>query len=325
MKYRTLGKTGIKVSEIGFGGWGIGGDWWKDANDGESIRSLELAKELGVTLFDSALQYGNGHSETLIGSVIRKDRGTFVITSKIPPKNFVYPPKPGSPVEEAFPAAWIVECTERSLKNYGVDCIDLQQFHVWINEWGKSEELRKAVEKLKRDGKVKAFGCSINFPYEDSDNALPDMTSGLFDAVQVVYNIYEQDPEKDVFRTALKHHVGVIARCPLDEGALSGKITPDAKFTAGSFLDSYFKEDRKRVVYDKARKLEWLVSDGHAESLAEGALRYVLGHPAVSSVIVGMRNPGHATENCAFADKGPLSAEVRKRLKKYAWHHNYWV
>ena len=235
----------MKVSELGFGGWGIGGDWWKDANDEESTRSLELAKELGITLFDSALAYGNGHSENLIGNVIKKDRDRFIITSKIPPKSFVFPPKPGSPVKEAFPADWIVECTERSLKNYGVDCIDLQQFHVWLNDWGKSEELRNAVEKLKRDGKVKAFGCSINFPYGDSDNAVPDMKSGLFDVVQVVYNIYEQDPERDVFRTATECNVGVIARCPLDEGSLSGKITPDFEIRRGQLSRLLFQGRQK--------------------------------------------------------------------------------
>jgi aryl-alcohol dehydrogenase-like predicted oxidoreductase len=325
MKYRTLGKTGVKVSELGFGGWGIGGDWWSDTNDEESVTSLELAKDLGITLFDSALQYGNGHSETLIGNAIKKDRNKFIITSKIPPKNFVYPPKPGSPVADAFPAEWIVECTERSLKHYGVDCLDLQQFHVWINDWGKSEELRRTVEKLKKDGKVKAFGCSINFPYDNSDNAIPDMKSGLFDAIQVVYNIYEQSPEMDVLQAAKENNVGVIARCPLDEGALGGKITPDSKFADGSFLDFYFKGDRKKEVYDKAKELDWLISEGHVASLPEGALRYVLSHPAVSTVIVGMRNGKHATANCAAADKGPLSTEVLKRLKNHAWHHNYWA
>ena len=325
MKYRTMGKTGIKISELGFGGWGIGGDWWSGADDEESLKSLEQAKELGVTLFDSALQYGNGHSEMLIGRAIKDNRDKFVITSKIPPKNFVYPPKVGSPVEEAFPADWIVECTERSLKNFGVECIDLQQFHVWINSWGESDELRRAVEQLKKDGKIKAFGCSVNFPFDETDNAIPGMKSGLFDAIQIVHNIYEQAPEAEVFKVAEENNVGVISRCPLDEGALSGKITPETTFPEGSFLDTYFKDDRKAIVEQKAKELDWLMSEGHAENLAEAAIRYVLSHPAVSTAIVGMRNPKHAVANCKAIDKGPLPADVMKRLKKHAWPHNYWI
>jgi aryl-alcohol dehydrogenase-like predicted oxidoreductase len=325
MKYRTLGKTGLKVSELGFGGWGIGGAWWSDAKDEDSIKSLEKAKELGITLFDSALQYGDGHSEALIGKIIKSDRDKFVITSKIPPKNFVYPPKVGSPVEEAFPSDWIVECTEKTLKNYGVDYIDLQQFHVWINSWGESEELIRAIEDLKKGGKVRAFGCSVNFPFDETDNAVPGMKSGLFDTIQIVYNIYEQDPEKEVFKVAAENNVGVIARCPLDEGALSGKITPDSVFPDGSFLDMYFKDERKKTVFDKADELSWLIKEGYAENLAEAAIRYVLSTPVVSTAIVGMRNPKHAEANWKAIEKGPLPADVVKRLEKHAWHHNFWT
>jgi aryl-alcohol dehydrogenase-like predicted oxidoreductase len=325
MKYRTLGRTGMRVSEIGFGGWGIGGDWWVGADDSESLKSLELAKDLGITFFDSALGYGNGHSEMLIGKAIKGERDKYVITTKVPPKNYVFPPKPGTPASEAFPADWIIECTEKSLKNYGVETIDLQQFHVWINDWAENEEILSTIEKLKREGKIKACGCSVNFPYDDTDNGIPGMVSGLFDSVQVVYNIYEQDPAKDIFAAAEKHNVGVIARCPLDEGALSGKIGPDSVFPEGSFLETYFKEDRKSIIYKKAQEMNWLIDEGYAENLAEAALRYVLSHPAVSSAIVGMRNPKHATANCSAIDKGPLPAEALERLKKHAWHHNYWI
>ena len=325
MRYRTLGKTGFKVSELGFGGWGIGGAWWSGNDDSESIKSLELAKELGINFFDSALNYGDGHSEELIGKVIKGERDKYFVTSKIPPKNFGFPPKYGTPVEETYPADWIVECTEKNLKNYGTDYLDLQQFHVWINEWAESEDLLRAVEKLKKDGKVRAFGCSINFPYEENDNAIPGMKNGLFDTVQVVHSIYEQEPEYDVFKAATEENVGVIVKSPLDEGALTGKITHETEFPEGSFLDTYFKDDRKKIVYEKAKELNWLIEEGYAKTLAEAAIRYVLSFGAVSSAIVGMRNPKHARANSEAVEKGPLPNEVLDRLKKHAWHHNYWI
>jgi aryl-alcohol dehydrogenase-like predicted oxidoreductase len=314
----------MKVSELGFGGWGIGGAWWSGADDNESLKSLEQAKELGVNFFDSALNYGDGHSEHLIGKAIKSDRDQFIVTSKMYPKNNVFPPQYGTPVEEAYPPEWVVECTDRALKNYGLDYIDLQQFHVWINEW-ENDELLTTIDKLKREGKFRACGCSINFPYEQKDNGIPGIESGLFDTVQVVYNIYEQGPEQDVLKAAEKHNVGVIARSPLDEGALTGKITPDTEFPEGSFLDTYFKDDRKQVVYDKAQELNWLIEEGYVESLAEAAIRYVLSHQAVSSAIVGMRNPKHAKANAVAVDRGPLPQEALQRLKKHAWHHNYWI
>ena len=325
MKYRILGKTGMRVSELGFGGWGIGGDWWSGADDRESLRSLELAKDLGINFFDSALVYGNGHSEKLIGKAVEGNRDAYIVTSKIPPKNFVFPAKLGTPMKEAYPADWIMECTEKSLKSFGLDCIDLQQFHVWINEWTDVEEWIAAVEKLKRDGKIRAFGCSVNFPYSDDDNAVPPVEKGLFDAVQIVYNIYQQEPQRDLFKTAQAHNVGVIARCILDEGAITGKITPETSFPPGSFLDTYFSGDRKKTVYEKAQELQWLVTEGYAQTLAEAATRFVLSSPAVSTAIAGMRNPNHAEANCAAVDKGPLPQEALDRLKEHEWPHNYWV
>jgi aryl-alcohol dehydrogenase-like predicted oxidoreductase len=315
----------MKVSELGFGGWGIGGDWWSGADDNESLKSLELAKELGINFFDSAVTYGNGHSENLIGKVVKDDRDKYIVTTKIPPKNFVFPPEPGSNIKDTYPADWIIETTENSLKSFSLDYIDVQHFHVWINEWAEDEELLKAVEKLKKEGKIRALGVSINFPYGEKDNAIPGMESGLFDVVQVVYNIYQQEPEDDIFPAAEKNNVGVVCRCILDEGALTGKITPDTRFPGGSFLDGYFKDNRKQIVYEKAQELMWLVNEGHAETLAEAATRFAISNPAVSSAIAGMRNPKHARANCEGAEKGPLPKEVLKRLKKHAWHHNYWV
>jgi len=325
MKYRTLGKTGLKVSELGFGGWGIGGDWWSDSDDAESIRSLELAKELGINFFDSALGYGNGHSEELIGQLVKKEKEKFVVTTKIPPKNYTWPAKPGTPLEEVFPSDWIIECTEKSLKNYGLEQIDLQMFHVWLNEWTDKEEWINAVEKLKREGKIAHFGASISFPYDENETGIEAMDKGLFEVIQIVYNIYEQDPQKDLFVSARKNNVGIVARCPLDEGALTGKIGPGMKFAEGSFLSSYFKDDRLETVQQKAEELNWLIEEGYAENLAEAAIRFSVSDDVVSSSIVGMRKPEHAKANCAAIDKGVLPDSVLDRLKKHHWHHNYWI
>ncbi len=325
MNYRTLGKTGIKVSELGFGGWGIGGDWWSGSDDKESLKSLEMAKELGINFFDSALGYGNGHSETLIGQAIKENRDKYIITTKIPPKNYVFPAQPGSSIKDVYPADWLIECTEKSLKNFDVDYIDLQQFHVWINDWTDNEEMLRTVEKLKKEGKIRAMGVSINFPYDNTDNGIPGMESGLFDTVQVVYNIYQQEAENDVFKSAEKYNVGVIPRCILDEGALTGKITPDSQFLEGSFLETYFKEDRRKIVQEKAKEMNWLIEEGYAATLAEAATRFVFSNSVVSSAIAGMRNPKHASANCEAAGKGPLPKEAVKRLKKHHWPHNYWI
>lgn len=325
MIYRKLGGTGLEVSALGFGGWGIGG--WKGTEDAESIKSIELAMDLGVNFFDSALGYGNGHSEALIGQVIKNkaDRDNYIVTSKVPPKNYTWPQVPGTSITEAFPKDWIIECTEKSLKSYGLDCIDIQQFHVWINEWDQEDEWKEAIAQLKREGKIRFFGASINFPYSSVDNGISSMETGDFDTLMVVHNIYQQEAEKDIFLSAAKNGVGIIARCPLDEGALSGKITPDTVFPEESFLATYFKDDRKQIAYNKAKALTWLMEEGFAESLSEAALRYCISFPVVSSVVVGMRNSKHAEPNCKAIEKGPLPVEVIERLKAHAFDHNWWI
>ena len=325
MLYRKLGSTDMNVSVLGFGGWGIGSsDWAGSSDDQEAINSIRRAMEHGVNFFDSALGYGAGHSEELIGQVVKGKQDQFYVTSKIPPKNYTWPQKPGTPIAEAYPKDWIIECTEKSLKNYGLDYIDLQQFHVWINEWSEIDEWKEAVAQLVKDGKVRYFGLSINFPYGKEDDGIPVLENGSADSIQVVHNIFQQEPEQDVFPAAEKTKKGIICRCPLDEGALSGKITPDTVLPEGSFLGNYFRGERKREVFEKTQALNWLMAEGYAENLAEAAIRYCLSFPVVSSVIVGMRSSKHTEANCKAADKGPLPKEAVERLKAHAWNHNYW-
>ncbi|MBI4790751.1 MAG: aldo/keto reductase [Chloroflexi bacterium] len=321
MRYRTLGRTGFEVSEIGFGAWGIGGDWWKGEDDQESLESMRRALELGVNFFDTALGYG--HSEQLIGQALRDWRGCVYVATKMPPKNYTWPAAPGTPLRETFPKEWIIECTEKSLKRLGREQIDLQQFHVWLDEWANQDEWKEAALELKRQGKVRAFGVSLNFPLEP-DYGAQAIASGLIDVCQVVYNIYEQTPRHALFPLARKEQIGIIARAPLDEGALSGKITPETVFPAGSFQESYFRGDRRCEVWEHAQALDLLLR-GDVESLPEAALRFCLSEPVVSTVIVGMRQPEHAAMNVKASDKGPLPTEDLERLKARAWEHNFWV
>jgi aryl-alcohol dehydrogenase-like predicted oxidoreductase len=323
MRYRKLGKTGFQVSEIGFGAWGIGGGWWAGENDEESLNALRLAFESGVNFVDTALNYGDGHSEALVGQGVRQWPSRVYVSTKVPPKNYTWPAVPGTPLAEAFPREWVVQCVEQSLKNLGLECVDLLMFHVWLDEWAGMDEWKETVEQLKRLGKISAVGLSLNFPLE-GDYGARTIETGLIDACQAVYNIYEQTPQRGLFPLALEHGVGIIARSPLDEGALTGKITPETTFPEGSFLDSYFKADRKREVHQRAQALDFLLCDD-CKTLGQAALRFCLSHPAVSTVIVGMRNPEHTRQNAEASDKGGLARADLDRLAEHDWPHNFWL
>jgi aryl-alcohol dehydrogenase-like predicted oxidoreductase len=323
MKYRTLGRTGYQVSEIGFGAWGIGGDWWKGSDDEESLASVKLALDYGVNFIDTAHNYGNGHSETLVGRAVREAGERVYVASKIPPKNYTWPASEGTPMEDVYPAEWIIECTETSLKRLGLEQIDLHQFHVWRDEWAELDEWKEVVQKLKQSGKVGAFGISLNYPLEGV-YAESAVRSGMIDVLQMTYNIFEQEAQTAIFPMAEELNIGIIAKSPLDEGALTGKITPETEFEAGGFLDTYFKDDRKQEVWDRVQALGFLLKDEKA-TLADAALRFCLSKPVVSSLIVGMRNPKHVEANVRASDRGPLPKEDLSELEDHAWPHNFWI
>jgi len=228
MKHRQLGKTNFEVSEIGYGAWGIGGTMWIGASDKESLAALRRAIDLGMNFIDTALVYGDGHSEELVGQVARDAPRKIYIATKVPPKNRLWPAPAGVGIEEAFPRDYIIRSTEESLKNLGIEIVDLQQLHTWNPEWTDRDEWRRAFEDLKTQGKVRAFGISIN--NHKPDSALGIIETGLIDTVQVIYNIFDQSPERNLFPACLKHNIGVLARVPLDEGALAGRITEDTVF-----------------------------------------------------------------------------------------------
>ncbi len=311
----------MKVSEIGYGAWGIGGTQWLGGDDRESLAALRRALELGLNFIDTALAYGDGHSERLVGQVVREAPQPVYVATKVPPKNRLWPARPGIGIREVFPYDYIIQCTEQSLRNLGLDHIDLQQLHVWNPEWIHEEDWRRAFEDLKRSGKVRFVGVSINDHQPDS--ALELIETGLIDTVQVIYNIFDQSPERRLFPLCQQRNIGVIARVPFDEGALTGQITAQSQFDPRDFRSFYFRGDRKRQVEERVAALRRDLA-GVEGDLPEIALRFCLSHPAVSTVIPGMRKVRHVEANLAVSDKGPLDEQVLAILKKHAWEKNFY-
>ncbi len=321
MHYRELGRTGISVSEIGYGAWGIGGTGWIGAQDDESKRALNRAIDLGLTFIDTAWEYGDGHSERVIGEVLRgRDEQVYVAT-KVPPKNRMWPARHGSHADEAFPGGYIREYTEESLRNLGVETLDIQQFHVWSSTWLEQGDWLDEVRRLKQDGKIRFFGVSIND--HEPASAVPLVRSGAVDTVQVIYNVFDQSPEDELLPACVEQGVGVIVRVPLDEGGLTGRITPETTFPEGDWRHRYFRGDRKREVAERARAIVDDLGEP-IERLPEIALRYVLSHPAVSTVIPGMRSVRNVERNMAIADGRGLPDETVAALRKHRWVRNFY-
>ena len=321
MRYRKLGRTGFEISELGYGAWGIGGKQWKGGTDDESVRALRRAIELGVNFIDTALAYGEGHSERLIGSILRDSPQRIYVATKVPPKNLLWPARPGIGIDQVFPYDYILRCTEKSLKNLGLETVDVQQLHVWNPEWIHRDEWRRAFEELKTSGKARAVGVSINDHQPDS--ALDLINTGLVDTVQVIYNIWDQSPETALFPRCRELNMGVIARVPFDEGSLTGAIDETTAFEPDEFRSFYFRGDRKKEVVEHVDALKNTL-DGIEGTLAEVALRFCLSDPAVSTVIPGMRRVRNAEANAAAIDKGPLDGPVKQALKGHAWEKNYY-
>jgi aryl-alcohol dehydrogenase-like predicted oxidoreductase len=321
MRYRKLGRTGIEVSEIGYGAWGIGGKQWLGGGDDESLAALRLAIDLGVNLIDTALAYGDGHSEQLVGQVVRSADRKIYVATKVPPKNRVWPASASTPIGDVFPYDYILACAEESLRNLGLETIDLLQLHVWNDAWVNRDEWKRALEDLKRSGKVQWVGLSAT--EHDPDSALAAMSTGLIDAVQVIYNIFDQTPEARMFPLAMERNIGILARVPLDEGALSGHFTESTTFPPGDFRDWYFRGNRKKDVVQHVDALRRDLGDG--ASIPDTALRFCLSHPAVSTVIPGMRTRRHVESNTAVSEAGVLPSDTLAILKRHAWDRNYYT
>ncbi len=321
MEYRAFANSNEQISRLGFGAWGIGKTMWIGAEDKESKQALRGAIEKGVNFFDSALVYGMGHSEKLIGEVERESGETLFITSKIPSKKFEWPAKDGSTLAESFPKDHIIQSTERSLRNLKRDYIDLQQFHVWNDRWAEEDEWKEAVRKLKEEGKVRYFGISIND--HQPDNGIEAGKSGLIDSFQVIFNIFDQSPRDALFPFCLENNISVIARVPFDEGGLTGNVTPETTFPKKDFRNRYFRDDRKKEVWERVLRIKETAKDA-AESLPEIALRFVIGFEAVTSVIPGMRKENHLLDNVRSVEKGPLPEHIIEALGQQRWIRNFY-
>ncbi|HKW16439.1 MAG TPA: aldo/keto reductase [Terriglobales bacterium] len=314
MKYRKFGRIGVEVSDIAPGLWGMSG--WSGSNDDESMKSLQLSVDLGCNLFDTAWAYGEGKSDGLLGRTIAKNKSKRLFAaSKIPPKNERWPALPTFKYHEVFPPGHVFKYADLIRKQLGTDSIDLLQFHVWTDEWTEEPDFRKTVEKLKRDGIIRHFGLSLN--RWEPENGIKAIRTGLVDAVQVIYSVFDQSPEDELFPLCQELNIGVIDRVALDEGSLGGKMTRETTFPKDDWRSGYFNPKNLKKTMDRVDKLKKNLPAGM--SLPEMALRFVLSHPAVSTVIVGMRKPEHVRENCALSDKGPLSPDLLKELKKHRW------
>lgn len=314
MKYRRFGKTEWNVSEIGYGMWGMAG--WKESDDRQSARSLDLAVARGVNFFDTAWGYGEGHSEKLLGELIRRHTDQKIYAaSKIPPRNFQWPAKPEYSYDESYPISHIVEYTEKTLKNLGLEQIDLMQFHTWDDGWSGREEWQRAVEDLKASGKIAAMGISVN--RWEPENGIEALKTGLLEAVQVIYNIFDQAPEDKLFPLCRELDIGVIARVPFDEGTLTGSITKDTTFPEGDWRGTYFVPENLIPSAQRADDLRPLVPEGM--TMAEMALRFITMNESVGTIIPGMRKTRNVEMNTAVSDGRGLSASLHKELRSHRW------
>jgi aryl-alcohol dehydrogenase-like predicted oxidoreductase len=314
MIYRTFGRTGWPVSEVGYGMWGLAG--WTGSDDAETLASLDRAIELGCTFFDTAWGYGSGRSEQILGRVRRKRPDKpLILATKIPPKNLTWPSRRGFMLDDCFPPEHIREYTEKSLENLGVATIDLQQFHVWEDAWVRDERWQRAVDELKRQGLVRAIGVSVN--RWEPDNVLETLKTGLIDAVQVIYNLFDQAPEDELFPLCRERNIAVIARVPFDEGTLTGTLKKDTRWPDGDWRNTYFVPENLSASVDRAEALRPLIPDGM--TMPELALRWILENPTVSTIIPGMRKTRHVEANLAASDGRRLDTALVHRLKAHRW------
>ncbi len=315
MEFRRFGKTNWQVSEIGYGMWGLAG--WTGSNSDEVAQSLEKSVSLGCNFFDTAWGYGEGKSEQILGDLLRRHPGKRLYSaSKIPPKNFKWPSQPTYTLDDCFPASHIIEYTEKSLTNLKVEKLDLQQFHVWEDGWADKDEWKLAVEKLKRDGKIGHIGISVN--RWEPDNVLNTLKTGLIDSVQVIYNIFDQAPETNLFPLCKRLDIGIIARVPFDEGSLTGLLTKETVFPKDDWRSTYFVPENLIASVDRADALKSLVPTGM--TMPEMALRFILSNDDVHTIIPGMRKVKHVESNTSASDGKKLDIKLLEKLKEHNWN-----
>jgi aryl-alcohol dehydrogenase-like predicted oxidoreductase len=314
MRYRTFGRLGWSVSEVGYGMWGLAG--WTGSDDDETRQALDEAVRLGCNFFDTAWAYGDGKSERMLGELVRAypDRRLYTAT-KVPPKNRKWPSRSDYRLDDVFPPDYIRQYAESSLEHLGLPLVDLLQFHVWEDAWARDDRWHRVMEDLKREKLIGGVGISIN--RWEPENGIATLETGLIDAVQVIYNIFDQAPEDELFPRCRERGVAVIARVPFDEGSLTGTLTRDSRFPQGDFRRMYFGPENLGPTMDRVEALLPVVPAGM--TLPELALRFILANPDVATVIPGMRRPGHVRANIAVSDAGPIQTEVLEELRKHRW------
>ena len=314
MKLRRFGRTGWQVSEIGYGMWGMAG--WSGSEDAESIAALQRSVDLGCNFFDTAWAYGDGHSEELLGkTLLANSSKRLYVATKIPPKNRRWPALKEFSLDDCYPADYVFEYVDKSLKNLGLDTLDLIQYHTWMDSWLDDPRAQATIEKLRASGKVRAIGISQN--RWEPENGIRAVRSGLVDAVQVIYNIFDQNPEDELFPACREKDVAIIARVPFDEGSLTGTLTLDSKWPTGDWRNTYFVPENLKNSVERANALKPLVPAG--SSLPETALRFILNNPDVATIIPGMRKTHHVEANLSASDKGPLPAVLHAQLRPHRW------
>lgn len=324
MKYRDFGRTGVRVSEIGFGAWAIGGSWGQQSDE-DSLAALHQAIDLGVNFIDTAAFYGNGRSEQIIGQVLKQRRETIFVATKTPPAAGPWPPSPYCRAEDRYPDRYLRENVDQRRKLLGVDCIDLLQLHTWTRAWNKSPRPLDTLRELQAEGKIRYIGIST--PEQDQNSVIDLMRRGYLDAVQVIYNIFEQEPVAELLPAAQEHGVGVIVRVALDEGSLTGKYQRGHRFGPDDFRSKYFAGDRIDRAVERVERIQADVAGllpANGRTMAEVALQFVLAHPAVSTVIPGIRNVAQAEANTRVSDLAPLPESVLRKLREHAWLRGVW-
>jgi aryl-alcohol dehydrogenase-like predicted oxidoreductase len=314
MQYRRFGRTGWNVSEIGYGMWGMAG--WSGSEDAESLASLQRAVDLGCNFFDTAWAYGDGHSEQLLGKILCANRSKKLYTAtKVPPKNRKWPAQREYSLDDCYPPEYIEEYVEKSLANLGVKTLDLIQLHTWEDKWLDDKRLLPVIEKLQSSGKVRAFGLSLN--RWEPWNGVRAVRNGVVDAVQVIYNIFDQNPEDELLPACREKDVAVIARVPFDEGSLTGSLTLESKWPAGDWRNTYFVSENLKATVARVDEIKKIRRGGI--SLAEMALRFILDNKDVSTIIPGMRRIANVEANVAASDRGALPGPVQAELRKHRW------
>lgn len=320
MKYRKFGKSGPEISEIGFGAWAIGGSWGEQS-DKDSLEALATALGKGVNFIDTAAGYGNGRSERIIGEFLKNRPEKVYVCTKTPPAPGKWPPSPYCRIQERYSEKYLRENVEERMKNLQVESLDVLLLHTWTRAWNDKPKALEILQKMKSEGLINQVGIST--PEHDQNCVIQLMRDGMVDVLQVIYNIFEQEPAAQLFPVAVETGTGIIVRVAFDEGVLTGKYKGNETFAPDDFRSNYFAGDRleRGVRRTEAIKKEFKDSGFTMPGLA---LKFALSPEAVSTVIPGIRNKQQALMNTLISELPELSEDQMLRLREHSWNRGFW-